>query len=110
MPKKEGSNKTFRISKLVYIIIFLVLLISSFLLLEQERTVKIKDTITEYFENGDILTWEVKYSPEEIYKQNYPSLYQNKETEAFKETLHESLVYYPYLLLDVKYLKNNKTY
>lgn len=64
-----------------------------------------KEMVSQYIENGEILTLEAKYTPEQLIEMNSKELLVGKE-RSFKEP---ALKYYPYLLLDVKYLSDKKS-
>lgn len=64
-----------------------------------------KDKLLQYVDNRDIVTLEARFSPEQIVAANRSEL-----LGSDKKTLKNStLKYYPYLLLDVKYLDQGKT-
>lgn len=64
----------------------------------------IKEAFNQYVENGEILTFEAKYSPEQIVENNRKFLLSDKE-RTHKST---TLKYTPYLLMDVKYVQADK--
>lgn len=63
------------------------------------------DRIKSYVENGEILTLEARVTPEQVIEQNKKELW-GKEGKSYQEPI---LKFAPYLLLDVKYLDNNKS-
>jgi hypothetical protein len=63
-----------------------------------------KDMISQYVENGEILTLEAKFTPDQVMEANRHHLIADNQ-RSFKET---TLKYYPYLLMDVKYLQSDK--
>lgn len=65
----------------------------------------LKDRLLQYIENHDIVTLESRFLPEQIIEAHRQELFgQDKRTLQ-----NTTLKYYPYLLLNVKYLDNNKT-
>lgn len=63
-------------------------------------------TLQQYVENGDVLTLEVRYTPEEIMKAHQNELLGDKG----RSYQNPELTLYPYLMIDVKYtLPNKKT-
>ncbi len=63
-----------------------------------------KEMVSQYIENGEILTLEARYTPEQLMEMNRKELLADNQ-RSYKEP---SLKYYPYLLLDVKYLHTDK--
>lgn len=63
-----------------------------------------KEMVSQYIENGEILTLEAKFTPDQVMQENYLELI-GDSGRSFKEP---SLKYYPYLLMDVKYLQTDK--
>ena len=61
--------------------------------------------INEYVENGDFLTLEAKYTPEQIIETNRKDLLGNGLQREFKEP---TLKFYPYLFMEVKYTGTDK--
>lgn len=64
----------------------------------------IKDAFSQYVENGEILTLEAKYSPEQLIENNRRLLLGDNQ-RTLKDS---SLKYTPYLLMDVKYIQADK--
>lgn len=64
----------------------------------------IKDAFSQYAENGEILTFEAKYSPEQLIENNRRLLLGDNQ-RTLKDS---SLKYTPYLLMDVKYIQADK--
>jgi len=64
----------------------------------------IKDAFSQYIENGEILTFEAKYSPEQLIENNRRLLLGDNQ-RTLKDS---SLKYTPYLLMDVKYIQADK--
>lgn len=64
----------------------------------------LKDMISSYVENKEILTLEAKYTPEQIMETNRKELIADN-LRSYRDPV---LKYYPYLLLDVKYLQSDK--
>lgn len=64
----------------------------------------IKDAFSQYIENGEILTLEAKYSPEQLIENNRRLLLGDNQ-RTLKDS---SLKYTPYLLMDVKYIQADK--
>lgn len=65
-----------------------------------------KDYILQYIENGEIVTLESKYTPEQIMETHKAELIGNNLKRTY---LEPSQKYYPYLLLEIKYTDNNKS-
>lgn len=63
----------------------------------------IKEVVSQYIENGEILTLEAKYTPEQIMEINRRELL--TDTKTYKDS---ALKYYPYLLMEVKYVQPDK--
>lgn len=64
----------------------------------------LKEMFSQYVENGELLTLEAKYTTTQVMDDNrYDLLAGNQRT--FKEP---TLKYYPYLLMDVKYIQADK--
>ena len=102
MAKKEQNMSSRRLP-----IIFLALLLigGGWWAWESDAWTNWKDRILQYVDNRDILTLEARILPEQIVEAHRQELLGND-----KRTLQNtSLKYYPYLLLDVKYLDDNKT-
>lgn len=63
-----------------------------------------RDRLFQYIDNRDIVTFEARFSPEQIIEAHRHELLENRRT------LQNSVVkYYPYLLLEVKYPEHSKT-
>ena len=61
------------------------------------------DLIQSYVENGEIVTLEARYTPEQVMQAHHEELIPN-DRYTFKEP---ACKYYPYLLLEVKYPQSN---
>lgn len=72
---------------------------------EQPQIENWKNNFLAYIDNRDIMALDVKYTPEQIVKANYPDLVSLNKSNWQEPTLK----YYPYLLLDVKYTENQKS-
>lgn len=70
----------------------------------------LKESIYTYVTGQDVATWELKYSPEQLMALHKDELLgqeiPGKDKKIFREA---SLLYAPYLLLDVKYTEERKT-
>ncbi len=69
-----------------------------------QNNTEMKDLVYRYVENGDILTLESKYTPEQIMEVRRQELIGN-DKRIYQEPSYK---YYPYLLLDVKYYTTDK--
>lgn len=68
------------------------------------------DQVKGYVENGEILTLEARLTPEQILEQNKKELYGKASKNGEGKDLQDPLLKFaPYLLLDVKYLDNQKS-
>lgn len=65
---------------------------------------QLKEMISSYVENGEILTLEAKFTPEQLMEINRSDLLADS-SRSYKES---NLKYYPYLLMDVKYIQSDK--
>jgi len=63
-----------------------------------------KEMISQYVENGEILTLEAKFTPDQIMESNRKDLIADNQ-RSYREP---SLKYCPYLLMDVKYVQADK--
>lgn len=63
-----------------------------------------QDLFSQYVENGEILTLEAKYSPEKVANDHRQELI----ADALHTMQDPSLKFYPYLLMDVKYIHQDK--
>lgn len=70
-----------------------------------DDAVDLKQTAVSYIENGDILTLEAKYTPESIMDANRDELL-GKGGRTYLEPV---LKFFPYLLMEVKYLQDGKS-
>lgn len=64
-----------------------------------ENNPQLVDTVAQYIENGDVLTLEARYTPEQIMEAHKFELLFDKR-HSFKEP---SLKFHPYLLIEAKY-------
>lgn len=81
-----------------------ILVIGSWVLWVNNTT--FRDTIRSYVENGEFLTLEARYTPEQIMETHEAELLPNNQY-TFQDP---SLKFYPYLLMEVKYTQpNNRT-
>lgn len=64
-----------------------------------EKNPKIAETIKSYFDKGDHLTLEARFTPDEIMKNNRSSLIVD-DGDSFREA---KLKYHPYLIIDAQY-------
>ncbi len=72
---------------------------------EQESRIReFKDHVFQYVSNGDILTLETKLTPESVMLAHRQDLLGN-EKKSFQDPF---IAYYPYLLLNVKYIEDQK--
>lgn len=62
-------------------------------------------TVKGYIENGEVMTLEARYTPDQIMDTNRKSLLTDNQ-KTYKDSL---LKFYPYLLMDVKYTDRNRT-
>lgn len=65
-----------------------------------------KDVIYDYVENGEVLTLESKYTPEQIMERHKLALLGQDGRRSYQEPSYK---YYPYLLLEVKYTEGQKS-
>lgn len=100
MVKKEQKKSSF--SRLP---IFLAILISVGGLLWHYSD-QWKDLFFQYVENGEILTWESRYTPENIMASHRAELIGTHTQRTYQDPSYK---YYPYLLLDVKYTEDKKS-
>lgn len=101
MAKKEKSSFSFR--PLLFLMLLLSFVFGGWWL--WDNGTELKEQVFQYVENRDLLTLESKYSPEVLMETHRQELI-GDENRSFLEPLY---VYYPYLLLDVKYTENHKT-
>ncbi len=65
---------------------------------------EVREMVKQYVDTGEVLTLEARYTPEQIVEQNRSKLLQDDQ-----HTLQEpTLKFYPYLLMDVKYVTPEK--
>lgn len=69
-----------------------------------ESNPNLRDMIAQYIENGEILTLEARYTPEQIMDAHLTELILD-ETHAYQTP---ELKFHPYLLLEVKYMQPDK--
>jgi hypothetical protein len=65
-----------------------------------------KDFLFHYIENGEILTLESRYTPEQIMASQKATLLGTGTKRSYQDPTYK---YYPYLLLDVKYTEDQKS-
>jgi hypothetical protein len=83
-------------------ILIACLVIGGWWLLETYPSVR---HLTDYMDNGEFLTLEARYTPEQIMQTRKQELLGN-EQRSFQEA---ALKFHPYLLIDVKYIQDKKT-
>lgn len=64
----------------------------------------LQDSFSQYIENGEVLTLEAKYSPERVVNDHRQELLLDEQHSLQDPTLK----FYPYLLMDVKYIHQDK--
>ena len=103
MAKKE--QKRSRVSRLPIFLLILGLGVGGWL--AWNYSFQWKDILLQYVENGEVLTLESHYTPEQIMASHRAELIGNNSKRVYQDA---SLVYYPHLLLDVKFTedKNSK--
>lgn len=69
-----------------------------------ENNPNLRDMLSQYIENGEILTLEARYTPEQIMEAHQNELITD-ETHAYQTP---ELKFHPYLLLEVKYVQPDK--
>ncbi len=85
-------------SKYGYILASLII---TFFLWLGWQTPQIRETITQYVENGEILTLEARYTPEQIMAKHTRELMGDSNQRTYQDS---TLKFYPYLLMEVKYI------
>src|ERR1700741_1266183 len=63
-----------------------------------------KSTLEGYVENGEFLTLEARYSPEQLMREHHAELLADAQ-HSFQDPV---LKFYPFLLLDAKYTHSDK--
>lgn len=99
--KKQSSSFSLQQFKLPFLLVMFSL--SGWWL--WETIPDIKDTLYQYVENNDILTLESNYTADELMDIYRPALI-GESSKSFREP---TLKYYPYLLVEVKYIDNKKS-
>ncbi len=102
MAKKEKQKTSKRWTLLI---LPLLLASAGWWAWQSPRIANWKDQLFQYVDNRDILTWEVRFSPEHILEAHGEELLE-KDNRVLQNTV---VKYYPYLLLDVKYQENSKS-
>lgn len=70
-----------------------------------EKGNDVQDSLFQYVENGDIVTLESRYTPEQLMDSHKQELIGNSQ-KSYREPI---IKYYPYLLMEVKYTENKKS-
>lgn len=65
----------------------------------------LRDTVSQYIENGEILTIESKYTPEQLMEEHRQDLI-GQDKRIYQDPIYK---YSPYLLLEVKYVEDKKS-
>ena len=102
--KKQSSSfrlPTFRLP--IFLLLFTIVIGGWFV---WQSSYPWKDFLFQYIENGEILTWESRFTPEQIMAAHHSELIGDNNKRIYKEPSYK---YYPYLLLDVKYTEDKKT-
>lgn len=102
MAKKETSESSY--FRFPFILLILALAAGGWWLWDYSD--EWKSRLFSYIENGEILTLESKYTPEQIMEAHRKELLGNNGKRTFQEPVSK---YYPYLLLDVKYTEDKKS-
>lgn len=102
MAKKEKISSRRRS---IFFIIPLLISAVAWWVWHNDRWANWKDQIVQYVDNRDIITLEAHFLPEQIIETHRQELL-GKDKRTLQNTF---LKYYPYLLLNVKYLDNHKT-
>lgn len=66
---------------------------------------EIRQFVSEHFQTGEFLTLEIRYSAEQIMEREQTKLIKNEEYSY----LRPSLQFFPYVLMEVKYVKENRS-
>lgn len=90
--------------KIITILASLALFFFAFWVLDYE--IPFLTDATSYINNSEIATLEARYAPEYIFDTNRKDILGGKEN---RELLETKTIYYPYLLLNVKYLDKQRT-
>lgn len=80
-------------------IILALLALVGFVIWYAEKEIPGLDVVNQYVENGDILTLEARYTPEQVMEAHKKELLSDNR-KAYGEA---QLKFYPYLMMDVKY-------
>ncbi len=86
------------------VIIFALVLLGAGSWWMWENQPDIRNTIEQYVENGDFLTLEARYTPKQLMENHRKDLLADGQ-HSFQDP---AIKYYPYLLLDVKYVQSDK--
>jgi hypothetical protein len=100
---KKDKNKSSRPGKTVPFLLLTLLALGGWWLWQNRE---LTDHLFQYIENGDILTLESKYTPQQLMEARRGELIGSDGKKTYQEVV---LKYYPYLLLEVKYTEDHKT-
>lgn len=101
MAKQTPSSN----NRLLFVSLLVSCLIIAGWFIQSEKSANWRDRINQYIDNGEIVTLEARFLPNQLVDNHRQELIGND-----KKTLQQTSVHYsPYLLLDVKYTENQRS-